>query len=219
MPRPPRILLPFALISLLLPPEASAAGLVDFLTGKSFERNNSKENYQRRVEEYQAREAEAIADAERQNAQWKADRERKAQEEIDRRDARALDLKAGKVKPETPDDLEDLYDALPGWDLAESPLLIPDKEIYVITGQIERPEAGVLVCRTVTGPGKYDGDYFAVNLTAKTKKPSDYKYKLRVNGRVFAVGRYNKNLDYITVAGQRKLMPIIDAVHILLPDN
>lgn len=219
MPALRRSLISIAALSLLSTQDVRASGLLDFLTGKSFERNNAKENNQRQVEEYHAREAAAIADAERQNAQWKAEQERKAQEEIDRRDARALDLKAGKIKPETPDDLEDLYDALPGWDLAESPLLIPDKEIYVITGQIERPEAGVLVCRTVTGPGKYDGDYFAVNMTAKTKKPSDYKHRLRVNGRIFAVGRYNKNLEYITVAGQRKLMPIIDAVHILLPDN
>lgn len=196
---------------------ASPEAIFNLFTGGllSNETKKKEEEQQRYQDELKQRREALNAERERQDAELQAEYDRKEAA----REARAGELKAGRIKPETIEDLEDLYEADDGWELANSPMLEGDKELYVVSGVIERPDAGVLLCATVPTQGKLRGDYFAVRMKPNTKKPADIKRSLRVNGRVFVVGRYMQNLQYDTVAAGRKIMPVLDAVHIIVPSN
>lgn len=167
----------------------------------------------------------------KQEADWKAEKdlriaEKQAEqvrieaEELEaekKREDRAEDLKKGRVSPETIDDLEVLYDYPDdGWNLAAGPKLAADKEIYIASGVIEKQTNGLLLCRTVPSGEKIIGDYFAVRPNNKTKKNA-YLKDARINGRIYVVGRYARNLEYKTVGAGQKIMPVLDAVHIILP--
>lgn len=207
------------LLCSMAPAYAGAGEVLDLLLGGSLSEQKKKDDYQRRVDEVkQQREADRI-ELQRLRVERQAEEERKIEDALAEREARAVELKAGRVKPETIIDLEDLYDAGDGWDLAKGPMLAGDKELYVISGIVERHEAGMLLCATLPETGKYIGNYFAVRLKPNTKKPADLQTRLRINGRVFAVGRYVQNLPYNTVAAGQKIMPVLDAVHIIVPSN
>lgn len=167
----------------------------------------------------------------KQEADWKAEKDRRIAEkqaeqvrieaeELEaekKREDRAEDLKKGRVSPETIDDLEVLYDYPDdGWNLAAGPKLAADKEIYIASGVIEKQTNGLLLCRTVPSGEKTIGDYFAVRPNNKTKKNA-YLKDARINGRIYVVGRYARNLEYNTVGAGQKIMPVLDAIHIILP--
>lgn len=163
------------------------------------------------------------AEEDRQAAVDKAYDERIKAEDIQKeknREERAEALRKGSVSPETIVDLNDLYESPEdGWDLAASPKLDADKEVYLISGIIEKRENGLLLCATLPAPEQLIGNYFAIRINAKTRKPTDIKDRLRINGRVFVVGRYVNNLEYNTAGAGQKIMPVLDAVHLVIPED
>lgn len=183
-----------------------------------------------KVEELQLRqEAERKAEDEQlqadraSQAEWNRAEKARIDTEIaeaeKRREARAAALKNGRATAETIEDLEDLYSAEDGWDLAANPKLDADKDIYLISGVVEKREAGLLLCATAPEEGKFRGSYFAVRMQPKTKKPADIKDRLRVNGQIVVVGRYVRNLEYNTIGAGQKIMPVLDAVHLVIPES
>lgn len=163
-----------------------------------------------REENFQRREAARVADIERQRAAA-AEAYRLAEE-------RAIAVRTGKIKASTIEDLQTLYDPDDGWDIAQSPKLKADRERYIISGTIARAESDAMfICQTVPGKDEFIGNYFGVRISGKTKKERDILERMRINGRLFVVGRYTANRKYFTVGGEQKVMPFFDADHIVVP--
>lgn len=165
-----------------------------------------------REEKIQRREAAKIAEIERQRAA-ESEAARMAEE-------RAEAVRAKRIAPATIEDLEALYDPDDGWDIAASPKVKPDRAQYVISGTVSRHVSdGILLCETVPGKDEFIGHYFTVRFSKKTKKARDILDRMRIGGRLFVVGKYVANLNYQTVAGSWKVMPIFDADHLIVPDD
>jgi hypothetical protein len=176
---------------------------------------------QESIDERNAAQRQAIND--RRAAEKKVEQERLNADLLaahEKREAHAEALKNGSISPESIYDLEDLYEyPEDGWDLAANPKLDADDGLYLISGLVERREKGLLLCATLAKPEKLIGDYFAVQINTDTIKPADIKNRLRINSRVYIVGKYNRNLEYNTVAAGQKIMPVLGAVHLIIPED
>jgi hypothetical protein len=171
----------------------------------------------------QQKEAERIEREERrktERAQQQAALEAKMAEDERKAEERAEAVRAKRIAPATIEDLEALYDPADGWDIAASPKVKPDRAQYVISGTISRNVSdGILLCETVPEKEEFIGHYFTVRFSKKTKKSRDILDRMRIGGRLFVVGKYVGNLNYQTVAGAWKVMPIFDADHLIVPDD
>jgi len=183
----------------------SAIGAVGAMLTKSITDEQKKEDLQAAKE---AKEAEA-----EQQKQAQLEREHEADLAAEQHQQ---DLKSGKIQAQDFDDLALLYDdGSDCFDLAKSPLLKPDQQMCVIYGRIERELNGYLIVVAPKDRGQFRGDYFAVAVDSKTKRPKDVPNGLRINGQLAVYGKYTSNMKYSTVGGETKIMPVFKAKHIV----
>lgn len=183
----------------------SAIGAVGTMITKSITDEQKKEAIQAAKE---AKEAEAD-----QQKQAQLEREREADLAEEQHEQ---DLKSGKIQAQDFDDLVLLYDdGSDCFDLAKSPLLKPDQQMCMIYGRIERELNGYLIVVAPKDRGQFRGDYFAVAVDSKTKRPKDAKNGLRINGQLAVYGKYTSNMKYSTIGGETKIMPVFKAKHIV----
>lgn len=126
------------------------------------------------------------------------------------------DLKSGRAQATDFDDLALMYDdGVKCFGIARSPLLKADQQMCMIYGRIERELNGYLIVVTPKERGQFRGDYFAVAIDSKTKRPKDAQDWQRVNGPIAVYGKYTSNMKYSTVGGETKIMPVFKAKHIV----
>lgn len=169
------------------------------------------------TDEQKKEEQQAAKDANDAQAEQKKQAQIEKQHEAElEAEQHEKDLKSGKVQAQDFDDLVLLYDdGSECFDLANSPLLKPDQQICVIYGRIERELNGYLIAVTPKERGRFRGDYFAVAIDGKTKRPRDVPDGIRINGQIAVYGKYTKNLKYNTIGGETKIMPVFQARHIV----
>lgn len=183
----------------------NAIGSVGAMITKSITDEQKKEELQAAKD---AKEAEA-----EQQKQAQLEREREADLAAEQHEQ---DLKSGKIQAQDFDDLVLLYDdGSDCFDLAKSPLLKADQQMCMIYGRIERELNGYLIVVTPKDRGQFRGDYFAVAVDSKTKRPKDVPNGLRINGQLAVYGKYTSNMKYSTVGGETKIMPVFKAKHIV----
>lgn len=205
---------------------AQAGAIISILGGvlsvgssqREREANASKAEEARQQREAERVEQEAIQDAAYAERLAKAE----AQREEDERNAeeRAIAIRAKRIQPTTIEDLEALYEADDGVDVARSPKIKPDRAQYLITGKISRHVADdILICETIPEGDELIGHHFTVKIYKKTKKARDILDRMRIGGDLYVVGKYIANFNYQTVAGNWRVMPIFAADHIVVPED
>lgn len=190
---------------------AQVGALINAISAAGAMLTKSITDDQKKEEQQAAKEAKEAEAAQKKQAQIEQ------QQESDLVAAqREQDLKAGKVQAQDFDDLTLLYDdGTDCFDLAKSPLLKPDQQMCMIYGRIERELNGYLIVVTPKARGQFRGDYFAVAVDSKTKRPKDVPNGLRINGQIAVYGKYTSNMKYSTVGGETKIMPVFKAKHIV----
>lgn len=184
------------------------------IIGTAVSNGLDKSDRERKAKEYEDKQSQIEAERKRQADEievQRAERERLKEEHT-------AAVISGAVQPSNTNDLIDLYAPEDGWILAASPKIKADHDQYVISGKIVSQESdSLLLCQTIPGRGKYIGNYFAIRITKKTKKDKDILDRLRINGLVAVVGRYTRNINYQTVAAGMKVMPHLEADHLIIP--
>jgi hypothetical protein len=157
------------------------------------------ERIEQHAQRIQKREAEEAAAHERQKAEQVLLVERMAR------------LRSGDIKVATFDDARLLYAPVKNLQLIMlSPLLSPDSAMYAGAAQLDAQEGSSLLrirATSLNGPV-----YAFCKITSRTIRVS--AEKMRIAGRVQIVGRYIGNQAYETVAGERKLGPLIEVAYI-----
>lgn len=169
------------------------------------------------TDEQKKEELQAAKDAKDANAEQQKQAQLEREHEADlAAEQHQQDLKSGKIQAQDFDDLALLYDdGSDCFDLAKSPLMKPDQQMCVIYGRIERELNGYLIVVAPKDRGQFRGDYFAVAVDSKTKRPKDVPNGLRINGQLSVYGKYTSNMKYSTVGGETKIMPVFKAKHIV----
>lgn len=169
------------------------------------------------TDEQKKEELQAAKDAKDANAEQQKQAQLEREHEADlAAEQHQQDLKSGKIQAQDFDDLALLYDdGSDCFDLAKSPLLKPGQQMCVIYGRIERELNGYLIVVAPKDRGQFRGDYFAVAVDSKTKRPKDVPNGLRINGQLAVYGKYTSNMKYNTVGGETKIMPVFKAKHIV----
>jgi hypothetical protein len=114
-------------------------------------------------------------------------------------------LRSGAVQIANFDDAVLLYDPKRLWEIMRSPLLRPDNALYteIVTvdgddGKLIRVKIGVA--------------YAELRVTKKTINYSPRG--MRIGGAIKVIGRYVQNMKYKTIAGEGKVMPVIEVTYI-----
>lgn len=223
------------LMTLVIVPRAEAQiGAIISILGGGYAAGRGQQERERMEMERRSMQQQLDADRAEQQELLKADRaqhkaaleskriedDRKAAEDARKADERADAVRSKRIQPATIEDLEVLYDPEDGWDISASPKIKPDRAQYIISGTITRHVSdAVLLCETVHEDGEFLGHYFTVRFSKKTKKARDILDRMRIGGPLFVVGKYIANLNYKTVAGAWKVMPIFEADHLVVPDG
>jgi len=96
------------------------------------------------------------------------------------------------------------FDAAAGARLVSSPPLQADDQYYMNIGELERKEGKYYIAKRA---GSQPPHYFAFKLHKKLSTPP-----FRINIPFFMVGRFVDIEDYRTVMGEKKIMPVFEAV-------
>lgn len=130
------------------------------------------------------------------------------------------DLRSGKTEPTDIDQAKIAYDAGDGYAVAKAPKLRPDGQLYALNGLISVAEDGSTVFfGEVTNwsdsliPIK-ELSYVGVRVPKELQ--DHYFGNARINGRFGLVGRYVDNSSYKTVLGEKRTIPVFDAVYLEL---
>lgn len=147
-----------------------------------------------------------------QQEQYAADRRAREQAFQERRmqqEAHVRDLKAGKAKPTTSEDVASLHDATPGDGIIARPPVNPDGMAYAMNGRLEKVDGDVLVFAVPTSNDIY---YFSARRTPDTVM--DQQFQLRYNGGAHVVGKFVGTRSYPTVSGGQRQMVVFEALAI-----
>lgn len=135
-----------------------------------------------------------------------------------------LEMRAGRIKIESISDAITVYGAEDGTALGSAPKIRPDGKIYYLSGIIDKPDkklpSFVALVNNIeenrlrfTYPQYVSNEpkYFYVRLQ---KSLEEKYYNLAKVGSGFnLVGKYIDNMDYQTVQGEKKSMPIFDVFY------
>lgn len=120
--------------------------------------------------------------------------------------ARGAALRSGKILVENMGDASLLLNAATTAVPIFKPSLKPDNKIYAWGGSLERLDGGLYIV-------KLGENYFGFK-----KKPTGTKTfneaELRINGFVSVIGQYTDNVEYVTVIGDKRYMPVLKAEYI-----
>ncbi|GJL75874.1 hypothetical protein [Nitrosomonas sp.] len=130
------------------------------------------------------------------------------------------DLRSGKVAPENIDQAKIAYDAGDGYNIAKSPKLRPDDQLYALSGSISEAEDGtpVFFGEIVTWsksliPTK---EFNHVGVRIPDELQDYYFSNARINSRFDIIGKYIENAKYETVTGWNEVMPLFEAVYFVI---
>ncbi|GJH13009.1 hypothetical protein CBA19CS11_29245 [Caballeronia novacaledonica] len=179
---------------------------------------------------------ERLARRERERAQREQEQQeaaaRIAAEKKAKEDAAAAQLsfdlqeiRAGRKEVLTMDQAVAIYDAKDGNGLASKPLLRPSGKSYVVTGTIDKPTAKDASFTALANNGMVNTlrqiaynqsggvpRYFYVRIP---KRLEDQFYERAKVGAGFnLVGAYRENIEYRTVSGESKSMPVFEAEYL-----
>ena len=139
----------------------------------------------------------------RRNATAQLEQETKAQQAASTLAARAQLIREGSAKPESLREAAVALDAQHRPDLATRPMVRPDGSAVIMSGQLDRIEENLIICRIAN-------DYFAIRFELESEI-GRRAMTLRYGGPVQAVGRYIGNQTYTTVMGAERQMPVVQA--------
>lgn len=174
-----------------------------------------KERYEREAKEsaqYRA-EQKRVADKEEATKQAKSAQQAKHEQE----------LRSGKLKPDGLLEAMMVYDATFGTDLASAPRLKPDGKMYAMSGIMEESDGGLNFTAQATpdfftaienlknGIQAKQSTYFFAKIPEKLR--AEFYETAKINMHFSIIGKYTANTGYSTVSGQKKSMPVFDAVY------
>ncbi|CAG9163880.1 hypothetical protein [Cupriavidus pinatubonensis] len=177
---------------------------------------------------------QAVNDAylERQQAVEQQRREEAAAREAERKEKEAAallalernvaDIRAGRRKVGTLQEADAIYQPQNGTPLASAPKVRPDGKTYFISGTIESPDSKAPAFTAIANGSKVAYQlaqawnhreylYFHVRLPKEIEEI--YFDQAKVGQGFTLVGKYSANVDYETVAGQKKSMPVFEALY------
>lgn len=162
-----------------------------------------------REAERQRRQAEAAArtEAERRAAEAaEQERQRQAhQAMLERR----RQLQAGEIEPRNWNDVRMKYDAGDGYPILLRPMVTPDRAVYLLRHvELVRREADNLLI--VNGGTEHEPRYGAVLITPDSRTLDRERWAF--NHPLTVIGRYIDNLEYRTLIGARRTMPVFEAL-------
>lgn len=162
-----------------------------------------------REAERQRRQAEAAARAEAERRAAEAaeqERQRQARRAMLERRRR---LQAGEIEPKDWRDAQLKHDAEDGRLILFRPRVVPDRQVYLLrsVALIRREADGLLI---VNGGTDREPHYGAIRITPDTRTLDRQRWAF--NYPLTAVGRYIDNLDYRTVLGARRTLPVFEAL-------
>lgn len=130
-----------------------------------------------------------------------------AQEAIKIQRIRMEKIKSGEKPIESVSDASIFYDADENYlRLVNSPPLSATGKNYFIAGKLKNFKNGILLFDASSN------NYFALKTSSKTKGTPIGD--LRLNSDYKAVGTHIGNLEYNTIIGQQKMMPVLEALYI-----
>lgn len=171
-------------------------------------------------------ERRAAADALEKSARQAAI-EKRQQSELAEKAAMAsavAEIRAGKRQAKSFEEAIAAYEAAEGLNLASAPKIRPDGRTYYLAGTIERADGKAasftalanngavnMMRNALNGAGQGEHKYFYVRLP---KAMEAKYYELAKVGVGFnIVGKYSNNLDYKTISGEQKSMPVFHALY------
>lgn len=153
--------------------------------------------------------------------------ERRQQDELAKKAAMAItitEIRAGKKQAKSFEEAVAAYDAAEGLNLASAPKIRPDGRTYYLAGTIERSDNKTasftalannglvnMMQRTLLGIGQGEPKYFYVRLPKSME--AKYYDTAKVGAGFDIVGKYSANLDYKTIIGAQKSMPVFDVLY------
>lgn len=173
------------------------------------------ERYERQVKEY----AEYQANREHLEAGEEAAKQAKAAQQ----EQYKLELRSGKKKPSGLLEAMTAHDANFGTDLASAPKIRPDGKMYAISGIMEDSDGGLnftalatpdlftIIDNAKKGIEINQSTYFFVKIPEKMR--AEFFDTAKINMRFSIIGKYTANTGYSTVSGQKKSMPVFEAVY------
>lgn len=134
------------------------------------------------------------------------------------------EIRMGKRKAKSFEEAVSAYDAAEGLNLASAPKIRPDGRTYYLAGTIERSDNKTasftalannglvnMMQRTLLGIGQGEPKYFYVRLPKSME--TKYYDTAKVGAGFDIVGKYSANLDYKTIIGAQKSMPVFDVLY------
>lgn len=131
-------------------------------------------------------------------------------------DQRAAALRAGAT-PTTFAEALIAHKAEAGGHLAGAPKLRPDGRLYGLVGRIDHPEGvRTIIIRTDPTTGAMPSAFNKAPLYSALAIPASLEGRLegvQVGSQVRVIGRYVANIEYTTLAGERRLAPRFEVVY------
>lgn len=124
-------------------------------------------------------------------------------------------LRDGEIPVANFDDAMMFYEPMLLQGIMGSPLLKPDKELYAQRSVIVDGVEGKNLLRVkLFLNSNWQGQGSPIYALVKgTKNTTDYsKGSMRIGKNIHVIGRYLKNTTYRTIAGETKLMPVIELI-------
>lgn len=131
-------------------------------------------------------------------------------------EVRKTQLKNGVMPVSSFEDAILFYEPNELRDVMNSPLLRPDNALYAAGVRVDGDEGDLVRVKIGDGRNAFGGwvevAYAALRITKKTKSYS--RSGMRIGGAIAVIGRYVQNKKYKTLAGQWKMMPVIEVMYI-----
>lgn len=124
-------------------------------------------------------------------------------------------LRDGEIPVANFDDAMMFYEPMVLQEIMGSPLLKPDKELYAQRSVVVDGVEGKNLLRVkLFINSNWQGQGSPIYALVKgTKNTTDYsKGSMRIGKTIHVIGRYLKNTTYRTIAGETKLMPVIELI-------
>lgn len=112
-------------------------------------------------------------------------------------------IKSGRIPAETLKDLIILHDAKEGLNIVFYPPVQGDKSVYVISGKLVRRVGNRLIFEVSS---QQDIRYFAVDILGNALQESGFNLRFEYPTRI--VGRFESTVDYPTITGSQRQMPV-----------
>lgn len=178
-------------------------------------------------ETLESEEKRAEAQAKEEQLAKETEFKRRQQEEVAKKIAKEsslAEIRMGKRQAKSFEEAVAAYSAEEGTTLASAPKIRPDGKIYFLAGTIDSAEKNTssftalanngfvsLAQGVLMGRGAGEPKYFYVRL----QKSMEAKYydRAKIGIGFDFVGKYAYNIDYKTVQGQTKSMPVFDAFY------